>query len=595
MIAKFSRKIPSLLSAITSPRIRKPRRWLTALVTRQPALVASVVITALLLQVKHIGGLELLELAVFDQMVRLQPDAGSDPRILVVAITEADIKALKRWPLSDRTISQVIEKLQQYQPRAIGLDLYRDVPQPPGDRALFQQLQAPNVIAVTKLDGSEEEGVPPPPGVPQDRVGFNDFVLDADGVVRRNLMFAFTETEKFYSFSLRLSLTYLAAQNISLKVSPTSLQIGKTVFVPLEATSGGYQQIDNRGYQVLLNYRSAARVARQVTVTQVLQEQLHPNWVKDKVVLIGTIAPSAKDSFFTPYSLAEQENLEMPGVVVHAQMVSQILSNVLDRRSLYWFLPQWGEVLWMWWWALIGGILVWRLKHPLYLGLAGGVTLVGLWGFSYGLFTQGGWVPLVAPASALLITSGSILACKQTALQIANKNLQRLTCLDSLTQVGNRRGFDIYSSQEWERMARATQPLSLLLCDVDYFKRYNDTYGHLAGDACLRQVAQAISSVPKRPPDFVARYGGEEFAVILPNTDAPGALHLADSIRQKVQQLMIPHTASAVSEYVTLSVGVASTMPCKKFSLEALIAAADKALYEAKEQGRNRAIIKTLD
>ena len=595
MIAKFSRKIPSLLSAITSPCVRKPRRWLAILVTRQPALVASLIITALLLQVKHVGGLELLELAVFDQMVRLQPDAGSDPRILVVAITEADIKSLKQWPLSDRTISQVIEKIQKYQPRAIGLDLYRDVPQPPGDRALFQQLQAPNVIAVTKLDGSEEEGVPPPPGIPHDRVGFNDFVLDADGVVRRNLMFAFTETEKFYSFSLRLSLTYLAAQNISLKVSPTSLQIGKTVFVPLEATSGGYQQIDNRGYQVLLNYRSVEQVARQVTVTQVLQEQLHPNWVKDKVVLIGTTAPSAKDLFFTPYSLAEQKNLEMPGVVVHAQMVSQILSNVLDRRSLYWFLPQWGEVLWMWWWALIGGMLVWRLKHPLYLGLAGGVTIVGLWGFSYCLFTQGGWVPLVAPASALLITSGSILACKQTALQIANKNLQRLTCLDSLTQVGNRRGFDIYLSQEWERMARATQPLSLLLCDVDYFKRYNDIYGHLTGDACLRQVAQAISSVPKRSSDFVARYGGEEFAVILPNTDASGALHLADSIRQRVQQLMLPHTASAVSEYVTLSVGVASTMPCKKFSLEALIAAADKALYEAKEQGRNRAIIKTLN
>ncbi len=338
MIAKFYRKFCLLLSAAKNRRACNFfRRPLAALVLGQPVLLGSVIITVLLLQVRQLGSMQPLELAAFDQMVRLQADAGSDPRLLIVAITEADIQALQQWPLSDQTVSQVLEKLQQYQPKVIGLDLYRDIPQPPGNRALLEQLQSPNIIAVTKLDDPDFEGVPPPLGVPEERIGFNDLLVDPDGVIRRNLMFASVGTEEFYSFSLRLSLSYLAKQDISLKISPTSLQLGKTVFVPLDANSGGYQTIDAQGYQVLLNYRSAYKVAQQVTVTQVLNGQLNPEWVKDKIVLIGTTAPSAKDLFFTPYSAAEQENLRMAGVLIHAQMVSQILSAVLNQRSLFWF------------------------------------------------------------------------------------------------------------------------------------------------------------------------------------------------------------------------------------------------------------------
>jgi diguanylate cyclase (GGDEF)-like protein len=239
-------------------------------------------------------------------------------------------------------------------------------------------------------------------------------------------------------------------------------------------------------------------------------------------------------------------------------------------------------------------MLAWRSRHPLYVGLAGTAGFCVLCGISYGIFTQAGWVPLIAPALALVATSGSIMAYKQTALQTANQQLTSLVSLDGLTQIANRRRFDEYLSLEWRRMARETAPLSLILCDVDYFKRYNDTYGHQAGDACLQQVAQAISRVLKRPADLAARYGGEEFAVILPNTKAEGAVLVAEAMLKEIQQLLIPHATSSVSEYVTLSVGVSSTVPQKEFSQAALIAAADKALYEAKEQGRNRVILRPL-
>jgi diguanylate cyclase (GGDEF)-like protein len=175
----------------------------------------------------------------------------------------------------------------------------------------------------------------------------------------------------------------------------------------------------------------------------------------------------------------------------------------------------------------------------------------------------------------------------EAALRDANQKLLDLACLDSLTGIANRRKFDLYFHQEWLRMAREQQPLSLVLCDLDYFKPYNDTYGHLAGDVCLRLVAQAISRVLRRPGDELFRYGGEEFAIVLPNTDASGAMQVAQNIQDELQSLKIPHRRSQVSDRVTASIGVASQIPHHSLSPEFLFDAADSALYAAKERGRN--------
>ena len=173
-------------------------------------------------------------------------------------------------------------------------------------------------------------------------------------------------------------------------------------------------------------------------------------------------------------------------------------------------------------------------------------------------------------------------------LQTANLELQRQASLDGLTQLANRRRFDEYLHTEWLRHKREQQPLSLILFDADYFKLYNDTYGHLAGDDCLRQMAVAIAAVARRPADLVARYGGEEFAVVLPNTDAKGAMYIASTIRQAVWQLAIPHSKSSTSDRVTVSLGVATVVPSKTLSPQDLLNAADRALYTAKQLGRDR-------
>jgi diguanylate cyclase len=180
------------------------------------------------------------------------------------------------------------------------------------------------------------------------------------------------------------------------------------------------------------------------------------------------------------------------------------------------------------------------------------------------------------------------VAERTAALEASNQELQRLASLDGLTRVANRRLFDEYWQQQWQILAQQQQPLSLLLIDVDYFKLYNDCYGHLAGDDCLRNIAQAIFSVLNRPTDLVARYGGEEFAVMLPGTPLEGAKKVATAIVAAIYQLNITHSQSAVSDRVTLSLGIASLVPQLDISLKTPIAIADRALYRAKQQGRDR-------
>jgi diguanylate cyclase (GGDEF)-like protein len=178
----------------------------------------------------------------------------------------------------------------------------------------------------------------------------------------------------------------------------------------------------------------------------------------------------------------------------------------------------------------------------------------------------------------------------EQALNQLNTQLVAMARVDALTQVANRRQFNEHIETEWRRMRRLQAPLSMILCDIDFFKRYNDRYGHPAGDDCLRQVAAAMKGQVKRPGDLLARYGGEEFVIVLPDTPLVGATHVAEEVRKAVMALAIPHEGSDVHAAVTLSLGVATCHPTAEGNHQMLTQKADDALYQAKQQGRNRTI-----
>ncbi|MEM9539678.1 MAG: diguanylate cyclase [Cyanobacteria bacterium P01_E01_bin.42] len=180
----------------------------------------------------------------------------------------------------------------------------------------------------------------------------------------------------------------------------------------------------------------------------------------------------------------------------------------------------------------------------------------------------------------------------EEALRIANQKLQNLANSDGLTGAANRRRFDEYLQKQWQELQYPPLPLSLVLCDVDYFKRYNDTYGHLAGDSCLQTIVRGVQDAIEEiaPQSLLARYGGEEFAIILPHIDRPLAVEIAKNIHSAIQRLKIPHSDSSIGDWVTISLGVATTIPVPHLNPKMLISRADDALYAAKDRGRDRVV-----
>ncbi|MEM6521598.1 MAG: diguanylate cyclase, partial [Cyanobacteria bacterium P01_C01_bin.70] len=180
-------------------------------------------------------------------------------------------------------------------------------------------------------------------------------------------------------------------------------------------------------------------------------------------------------------------------------------------------------------------------------------------------------------------------------LQAANKELARLSTTDALTQIANRRSFDSTLTQEWQRAQREQQELTLIFCDIDRFKHYNDTFGHPAGDACIATVAQALQQCVNRPNDCLARYGGEEFAIILPHTDLRGAVVIIEQMRAAIAERNIAYPTSQGHSRLTLSFGISTIVPQPHLTSQNLVYWADQALYQAKQSGRNGYAIVTGD
>ncbi|AFZ23943.1 putative transmembrane sensor domain protein [Cylindrospermum stagnale PCC 7417] len=382
------------------------------------ALLSNLLITALVCGVRILGLLQSGELKALDQMMRSRPDEGVDPRLLVVTIDDQDLanqrqngEYLKGTSLSDKSLNKLLARFEEYKPRAIGLDIYRDFSAEQPELSSRLQ-QTGNLIGVCKGSDTtaKTKGIKPPPEIPKENLGFSDFIHDDDGVVRRHLMFMNQEAASLcsapYALSTQLAFRYLSA--LGIKASFTTqgdLQLGDTVFSSLKSRSSGYQ-IEAKG-QILLNYRSSKQIAEQVTLTQFLAGQVNPSAIKDRIVLIGVTAKGdSPDTWSTPYGTFLDQ--QMPGVLVQAQMVSQILSAVLDKRPLLRVWPLWVEMVWIWSWSVGGVLLVWRWRSFTQVALVVGITSGVLYILCFSLLIWGTWVPFVPSALSLVGTVGLI-------------------------------------------------------------------------------------------------------------------------------------------------------------------------------------------
>ncbi len=543
--------------------------------------LATLTVTALLLLVRQLGFLQPLELAAYDSMVLVRPPDGPDPRLLVVEITEEDMRAQKKWPLTDKVLADLLAKLAGLNPRALGLDLYRDLPQEPGSAELAQRLKNSNIIAITHIGEGAKGSVPPPAAVPAQRVGFNDVLLDPDEVIRRNLMFASFETEDgqtnvLHSFSMRLAETYLNSRGILPKNSDSNPELilwGKARFWPLEANSGGYAGADARGYQILLNYRCGCNVARTVTLRQVLSGDLNPDWVRDKIVLVGTTAPSLKDLYLTPYSAGVREMPKMPGVLIHAEMVSQILDAVTGARPLFWFWPEWLEALWIGGWALTGGALALLLRHPLQLGIGAGAGVAVLLGTSMSLFFLGGWVPVVPPVLAFLAGGAGVRWAK----------FRYHTFHDSLTGLPNRAKFAQLLAAQQVRASRGKDgSCAVLFLDLDSFGAVSGSLGDRGGDELLVAIAKRLHDA-LQGAGTVARVEGDAFAIFLKDiNDASAATGTVERLHAELER---PFHHSGLEVFITASTGIALG---KSADAPDLLRNAQTAMYRSRAGGRGR-------
>ncbi|MCL1463895.1 CHASE2 domain-containing protein [Argonema galeatum] len=375
----------------------------------QTVFIASFIVTSLVMGVRSIGWLQSWELQAYDAMMRMRPSEPPDPRLLIVGADKEDIDKYN-YPLRDGTLAKVIDKLQQHQPIAIGLDIYRNLPVPPGYAAMIAHFQQnKRLIAVCKYKANEES-VDPPPKIPVEQIGFSNLPLDEYNIVRRyflsrspNTISDFESCKTNYSFGFQLAYRYLYAKKIPVQTPENNWQFGNIILKRLGTRSGGYQNLDGMSNQTLLNYRASSQIAQQVTVRDILNDRFEPSWVKDKIVLIGVIADSVKDPYNTPYGIKR-------GLYVHAHAISEILSAVEDKRPLLRWLPLWGDAIWIGFWSLIGGGIVWFLySSPLRLWLAISISIAILYALCFGLFIQGFWLPLVPSAFALLVTRIAIV------------------------------------------------------------------------------------------------------------------------------------------------------------------------------------------
>lgn len=399
-------------------------------IKKRTVLLTSMATTALVFAARWFGLTQGAELAAYDHLLRLRPREAPDNRFLIVGVDEDSIQFLNdkyepgRGTLPDQALDDLLKNLNQYQPSLIGLDFFRDYKAKPELAARIKQ--SPNLFAICQASSSDDpkfaaaRGVSSPPEVPMERVGFANLVDDGNKFLRRQLLLQAPDPkycDTLDALSLVMARKYLETKGKAY-ISPLNeqgnvepkMQFGNARIPQLLGDGSGYRESNDQlaGYQTLINFRApqgdARKFAQVVSLKDILENRVPAEVIRDRIVLIGiTAMTSAKvDIWNTPYG-------EMPGILLQGQMISQLINASLEKRPIIWWWSMWGETFWIFGWSLVGGAIVWQVSRSSYLVGGSAASIVLLYVACYGVLAVGsGWIPLVPPAIAMLITGGGV-------------------------------------------------------------------------------------------------------------------------------------------------------------------------------------------
>lgn len=397
----------------STKNLRLGRRWIAGIATGVMGIILALRLT---------GMMQGVEWMALDRFFQFRPLAAVDPRITLVEIAEPDLQRIGQYPMSDRVLATSLNNIRQHQPQSIGLDIYRDLPIAPGQTELNQVFQdSDNIIGIYKIAGervAQSEVL-----MERNQVGFADQILDGDGKVRRALLSVRTDGKVQLSLGLRLAIDYLKNRGIvprPLSNPSHQMQLGRAILMPFRSDDGGYVRTDAAGYQILMNFRGKQSQFVTLSMTDVLANRIPAESIRDRIVLIGYTAESMNDLFQTPYS---SQTIGVPthmaGVVLHANIVSQLIDAALGERPFLRAFNEPIEWLGILLCAAVGAALAWQIKTPGTIAIAVVIAIAGIVSLAYFSFLQGWWLPVV-PASLGLAIAAVVLP------NIATKQLEKI-------------------------------------------------------------------------------------------------------------------------------------------------------------------------
>jgi adenylate cyclase len=460
---------------------RPAKSWLPtkrriAKVLRNPvlrALVSAQLIAALVVLVRSYGWLQPIELTVYDvlRVAWAQPAPADD--VFLVGMTEPDIR---RWhyPISDDVLADLLERLASWHPRAIGVDIYRDMPVEPSTGKLEAVLKAhPEIVWVFKLaegqDGTHPEIPPPAPLVGTDNAALADIAADPGDVVRRGLLYADDGAQSYTGLGMALALKYLAGDRIAPEAAANDdLRLGKTVIPPLDAASGPYIRFDSRGYQTLLDFHGGAEPFPRKSIAETMDGDMS-GLTRDRVVIIGDALESVKDFFASPFNVWFNPH-RVFGMEIHAHLVDQLIRLALGKSQILAGLPRRDEDLWIWVWAVAGAALGLAIRSTLAAAAASFAGVAAIGGIVYAAFGQNLLLPALPAAMAWL---GTAAFTNQLLHAASNRARQRL-----------RRSFEHFlppaviaemvRSEELPKLGGERREISVLFTDVASFTTFSE-------------------------------------------------------------------------------------------------------------------------